>query len=146
MSFPTHLITGLILGKLTGNYTLSLSGAILVDLDHLYSYAKSGVLFKSKKFWQTITDQADPYGDQRSILHNVFVFILISGIVAAINLKIGLILGLAYLSHLILDALDNADYWPFFPNKKVNLRGPVGYFSKQEVFLMLVLSVVYLVL
>ncbi|MDP2788529.1 MAG: metal-dependent hydrolase [bacterium] len=143
MTLPTHLMTGLILGKLTGNYSLSVAGALLVDIDHLLSYAKNGLLLKPKEFFKTVFAQDDQYGDQRYFLHNVFVFILISGIVYIIDNKIGFILGIAYFSHLILDALDNSDYFPFFPNKKINIRGPIGYFSKQEFFIILLLVIIF---
>jgi len=42
---------------------------------------------------------------------------------------------LSYASHLLLDLLDSADYWPLYPFKFLNYRGPVRFFSKQEVFL-----------
>ena len=143
MTLPTHLMAGLVLGKITGNYSLSLAGAVLVDADHIFSYTKAKILFRPKELWRTLTDKNDPYGDQRYFLHNFFVFILITGTSAFINLQTGLIVGLAYLSHLILDALDDADYFPFFPNKKINLRGPIGYFSKSEFVFALFLLLIY---
>ncbi len=146
MTLPTHILAGLVIGKLTGNYSLSVAGSILIDVDHVFSYVKNGVLFKPKKFLQTVFNKDDPYGDQRFLLHNVLVFLLISGVVFLINHQIGFVFGLAYLSHLILDALDNSDYFPFFPNKKMNIRGPIKYFSKQEFFVMIFLGVVFLLI
>ena len=146
MTFPTHLMAGLVLGKLTGNYPLSIGVAIGIDVDHLFSYAKNGILLKPRKFLRTISDKNDPYGDQRYILHNVLVFVLISGIVFIIDNKIGFVLCLAYFSHLILDALDGSDYFPFFPNKKINLKGPVEYFSKAEFLLIILLVITFFLL
>jgi len=146
MTLPTHLIAGLVLGKLTGNYALSVTGALFLDVDHIFSYIKNGILLKPKKLWTVLLSKEDPYGDQRFIFHNVLVFILISFIVFLVNQKIGLVFSMAYLSHIILDALDNSDYFPFFPNKKMNIRGPIKYFSKGElIFFCLLIIIFYLV-
>ena len=143
MTLPTHLITGLVIGKITGQYSFAIVGALFVDIDHIFSYVKNGVLINPRKFWKTITDTNDPYGDQRYILHNFLIFLALIGIFLFFNQRLGLVFGLAYLSHLVLDALDNADYFPFFPNKKINLRGPVKYFSRQEFLLMFVLVMTF---
>ena len=146
MTFPTHLMAGLVIGKLTGNYSLSIAVAVGVDIDHVFSYAKNGILLKPKKFLQTVFNRDDPYGDQRFFLHNVLVFILISGIVFFINPQIGFIFSLAYLSHIILDALDNSDYFPFFPNKKINIRGPIEYASWKELPIVCFLIITFLLI
>lgn len=144
MTTPTHVIAGMIIGKITGNYPTALIGALAMDLDHSISYFKHGELFNPKKFWKTVTDPRDPYGDQRNILHSIWAFVFISSSMMLINFKLGLIFSAAYLSHLILDALDTADYYPFFPSKKIYIKGPLKYFSKQEIGLMVCLSIIYL--
>ena len=53
MFFFAHLLTGLIIGKLFGNYTVALLGALLIDLDHLIPYIKHKVIFGFKKFWKS---------------------------------------------------------------------------------------------
>ena len=80
MFILTHIIAGLLVGKLTGNYTFALLGSVLIDMDHLFSYIKHGVLFSPRKFWRTITSREDLWGDQRGILHNFLAFILISAV------------------------------------------------------------------
>jgi membrane-bound metal-dependent hydrolase YbcI (DUF457 family) len=146
MTLPTHLMAGLILGKITGNYPLSIGIGVGIDVDHVFSYFKNGILLKPKKFLKTIFNKDDPYGDQRFILHNVLVFILLSMIVLMFNRTIGVVFALAYFSHIFLDALDSSDYFPFFPNKKLNLHGPIKYFSKQEFTVFLLLIVVFFLL
>ncbi len=47
MFIITHFIAGLLIGKLTGNYTFALVGAVLIDVDHLFSYVKHRVLCPS---------------------------------------------------------------------------------------------------
>ena len=41
MTLPTHLVFGLIIGKVTGNYPLAVLAAIAVDVDHIVPFAKS---------------------------------------------------------------------------------------------------------
>lgn len=143
MTLPSHIIAGLIIGKLTGNYPLAIASSTLIDVDHLQSYIKSGVILKPKLFWKTITDQADPYGDQRGYLHNLAIFFFTSAIlfIAFSYAILPLILG--WFGHLLLDMLDNSDYWPFYPKKWLNLKGPIIYASFQEVIFAIFLIVIY---
>lgn len=143
MTFPTHLIAGLIMGKLTGNYSVAIASSVLIDVDHLQSYIKSGVLFKLKLFWKTITDKADPYGDQRGYLHNLFIFAGISTILLLIWSYTAIPFILGWFGHLLLDALDNSDYWPLYPYKKLNLKGPILYASYQELIFSFLLVLTY---
>jgi len=123
-------MTGLIIGKVTGNYPAALVGALAIDLDHLIPYLKHKVLFDIKKLWKTITDPNDPYGNQRNYLHSFFSLIII-GLVSYIlfntNLAIAFFLG--YLSHLVLDALDQSDFYPFYPIK-LKIKGPFNIYRK----------------
>jgi membrane-bound metal-dependent hydrolase YbcI (DUF457 family) len=146
MTLPSHIVVGLIIGKLTDNYPLAIASSVLIDVDHLQSYVKSGVLFKPKLFWKTITDKADPYGDQRGYLHNAVVFIVGSILLALILGYTTTPLILGWLGHLALDAFDNSDYWPLYPYKGLNLRGPIVYASHQEaVFSFLLLSIYFFI-
>ncbi len=146
MLLPTHLLGGLIIGKITGDYTAALAGAVLVDSDHLLSYFKNGVWFSFKKFIKTVTSQDDPWGDQRNVLHNVIWALIISALVVVFNYKFGVVFALGYLSHLVLDALDNSDYFPFYPSQRLNLKGPIKYFSIAEVVVMLGLFCCWLII
>jgi membrane-bound metal-dependent hydrolase YbcI (DUF457 family) len=146
VTIPTHLIAGLLIGKLTGNYPLAIASSALVDVDHLQSYIKSGVILKPKLFWKTITDQADPYGNQRGYLHNTFVFFIISSLLYLFFSVAIVPFILGWLGHLILDALDNSDYWPLYPNKRVNLKGPILYATYQELLFAIFLLSLYFVL
>ncbi len=143
MTLPTHFLLGAILGKITGNYTASIASSVLIDLDHLQSYVEHKVLWKPKKLWDALTDQKDHWGDQRGMLHNV---LLASGcwlVLILIFHKVGLLISIGWLGHICLDALDNSDYWPFYPNKSVNLRGPIKYGSWQELIFFIGLIGIY---
>lgn len=145
MFFFAHLFAGLIIGKLFGNYIIALLGALLVDIDHLIVYAKHGILFNPKKFWKTITNPLDPYGNQRNFLHSFFTWIIISAIIFLIDFRIGIIFSLAYLSHLILDLLDGSDFYPLYP-LKFNIKGPIKYLSMQEWIVTLILLIVFILI
>ena len=145
MLLPTHLTAGLIIGKLTGDYTVAFIGSTVVDLDHLFAFYHSHVLLKFKKIISATTNHNFIVTDQRNYFHNIFFFMIISAIVLIINFKIGLAFSLAYLSHLILDLLDDQFDFPFYPYKKIKLHGPIKYFSKQEIVLALVLFFIFLI-
>jgi len=143
MTLPTHIILGLVVGKITGNYTLAIASSVLIDVDHLQSYIKNRVIFNPKLFWKTITDKNDPYGDQRGYLHNFFVF-FVSSIILFLFFGYIIIPFIAgWFGHIFLDALDNSDYWPFFPYKWLNLKGPILYASYQEVIFFVLLGGIY---
>jgi membrane-bound metal-dependent hydrolase YbcI (DUF457 family) len=143
MTLPTHALLGVIIGKITGNYTVGIASSVLVDIDHLQSYATHGLLLKPRKLWKALTDQVDPYGDQRGILHNILFFGVVAIILIFLFHKIGIIIAIGWFGHLCLDALDNSDYYPLYPNKSINLRGPIKYGTWQELIFFLVLVVIY---
>ena len=146
MFLPTHLAAGLLVGKLTGNYPAALAGAVFIDIDHLISYAKSGILWHPKKIFAAITDTRDPWENQRNILHTIHFWILISAIFWYFFPDIAPAFSLGYLSHLVLDGMDSADFRPFYPNKKINIRGPIPYYSLPELALALIFLIIFFAL
>jgi membrane-bound metal-dependent hydrolase YbcI (DUF457 family) len=147
MTLPTHFVAGLIIGKITGNYSVAVASSVLPDVDHLYSYIKNGVIKNPKKFWKVITSREDKYGDQRNYLHNVLILSFVSLILYFLISKyffIPFVLGL--FSHVLLDLLDSSDYWPFFPNKKINIKGLIKYASFSELVFALVLLLIFFII
>ena len=67
-------------------------------------------------------------------------------IVMLINFPVGAVFAISYFFHLVFDALDGAEYYPLYPNKKFNLKGPIGYFSKYDMAVSIVLVIIYLVI
>ncbi len=145
MFIGTHIAAGLIIGKLTNNYPLALASSLLIDLDHLIPYIKHKVLFNPKKLWKVVTDTADPYGDQRNYLHSFFTWLLVSIIISLIDFQIGLVISLGYLSHLLLDLLDNSDFYPFYP-LKYKVLGPVKYFSIYDFIITGALLIIFIII
>jgi hypothetical protein len=139
-------MAGMIVGKLTGDYPSALIGSVALDLDHLLVYYQDGILFKLKAFLAATVNRNELVINQRNYFHNVFFFLAITAIMLLVNFTIGLAFGLAYFGHLILDSLDNSNYYPFYPSKKIKLRGPIKYFSLQELVLAIVLFIIYWVI
>lgn len=146
MTLPTHVLAGLIIGKLTGDFPTALAGSLAVDVDHVISYIRHGILLKPRRLLQTIFHEADPWGDQRNVLHSVFSWFVISLLFFIVHSTFGSIFSIAYMIHLVLDAVDSADFYPFFPFKKFSIKGPIPYYSKQEVVFNICLLLVFLVL
>jgi len=143
MYFPSHLAAGLVIGKLTGDYTTAIVASVFPDTDHLYAFFKHGYFKNWQKFINTVVKQEDPFDDQRNYFHNIFVAIMFWIIVMLINFHIGLVFSISYFIHLAMDGLDGAEYYPLYPNKKINLKGPVGYFSKYDMAVSIVLIMVF---
>src|SRR3989344_1312471 len=145
MTFPTHILAGLIIGKLTGDYTAALTGSLVMDADHLISYHQNGILFKPKRILQESLTEKDPWGSQKNIFHSVQAWLLVSLLLVSINAHFGLIFSLAYLVHLILDAL-HRDVYPFYPYKKFKIQKPIiRYLSKKEAILGVTLLLAFLI-
>ncbi len=132
MTEPTHLVTGLLIGRITGNYAAALSGSLVVDLDHFVSYYRHSLISKPRKLLKVMMDEKDQWGDQRNFMHGIFSWIVGSGLLMLINFQFGFVFSIAYFSHILLDAIDGADFWPYFPFQKLNLKGPIGYGSRRE--------------
>ena len=145
MFFLAHLALGLIIGKISGHYWIALIGSLAIDIDHIIPYVRHGVIFNWKKFWKTVTSADDPYGNQRNYLHSLFTWFILSAIAFLINSSVETVFSIAYLSHLVLDALDNSDFYPLYP-LRFNVRGPIVYFSRAEWIITLLLFLIYFII
>ena len=96
MMWPAHIAAGLIVGKISGNYWASMIGSLAIDADHLVVYIRSGILWRPKEFWKTIISSEDVLGNQRNILHSVFGWLLVSGIILVVHFNIGAVFSVAY--------------------------------------------------
>jgi membrane-bound metal-dependent hydrolase YbcI (DUF457 family) len=135
MFFPAHLAAGLIIGKLTGEYMPALLGSLGPDLDHVISYIRSGLLFRPKELLKTLIRTEDPAGDQRNVLHNIASWIAVTIFAYVVDSTTGWIASMAYGLHLILDILDDADFYPLYPSMRIKWQGPIRYFSREEMVL-----------
>lgn len=143
MYTTTHLALGLVIGKLTGDYQSALLGSLIIDIDHLAPALKERRLFDFKDLWRRSKKSTD---SARSFLHGVIPWIAFSVLLSFFDLKFGLIFGLGYFGHLVLDALDDSPFHPFYPNKKINIKGFIPYYSLEELIFSITLFVAYLII
>ncbi|MDP3769340.1 MAG: metal-dependent hydrolase [bacterium] len=134
MLYTTHLAGGLIIGSFTGEYAAALVGTFIIDADHLIPIIRTGMFFRPMDIIANTFKQENAYGqaDQRGILHSLFAWAALSAALTALSFPLGLAFSYAYFMHLILDCIDGADFFPFFPWKQINIKGPIGYASKKE--------------
>jgi membrane-bound metal-dependent hydrolase YbcI (DUF457 family) len=143
----THLALALIIGKVSGDYSAALLGSLVIDIDHFMPFIEKRKKFKLKEFWQDMQESKNSYGEiSRSYLHSFFSWALLSLIICLINLRFGLIFSLAYLGHFLLDAIDDSDFYPFYPIEKFNIKGFIPYFSKKELFFSLILFFLFIII
>lgn len=145
MLYPTHLAVGLIIGKLSNNYIPALIGTFIVDVDHLLCYIRHNILFNFKEIWKTSTSQESPYNDQRTFMHSLITWVIITAAGTLIDLKAGMVFSVAYLAHILLDMVDGCGFYPFYP-LKFKTAGPIRYSSKAELILMLLLYTLFFLL
>jgi membrane-bound metal-dependent hydrolase YbcI (DUF457 family) len=146
MTIPNHIILGLIIGKLTGNYELAVTTSVLVDCDHFVSLYKHDALKSFKSFWKAESDPEDPWGDQRGVLHTLFSVILTTSLSYFLfSPMIALIVGLSHFGHIFLDAISDSDSWPFRPFSNFRIRGFIPYYSKYEVLFFVGLLLIFFV-
>ncbi len=143
MYSTAHLAAGLIVGKLTGDYPTAIISAVAIDLDHLIPHVKNKIIFNVKEMLRVAKSTHE---SSRSYLHNFIALIVLTVVVCLFNLRTGLVFGLGYLSHFLLDAIDDDDFYPLFPWKKFNTRGFIGYYSKAEFVFTIILFGVYFVI
>ena len=129
MLIVAHVVVGLLIGKLTGQWALAVLGATIMDLDHLVSYSQHGLLRRPGRLWKALIDPRDPYGDQRGVFHNVFLWAIATAFLYRTPWGVAFCAG--WFSHLVLDAFDASDarlFWPL----RWNVRGPIPYGSRAE--------------
>jgi len=144
MLLLTHLLFGLLLGKMMGNVLLVAIGSVLVDVDHIYVFIKRGIIFYPRKLWASMFTPHDPYGTQRTVAHSLFAWIIVTIAMSFVNKQYGAMISIGYLTHLMLDAIDNDDLQLMFPLKG-HIRGPVVYNSRVEYFLNIILVAIIFV-
>lgn len=118
---------------MTGDFSAAFAGSLVIDLDHMISYFRHGILFSRAKLFKALTDEVDQWGDQRNFLHSIYSWFFISALLFLMNRTFGFVFSIAYFFHLVLDAMDSAVYYPLFPSKKFLIKGFVKYYSKQEI-------------
>jgi len=138
-----HLIIGIILGKLTGNYFPFILGSILPDLDHLYIIIKNK-LFTINKIINTIKyEERYNIKYKTPFFHSIFGLIIFSLIFYFIsnNYILTIYFASAYLLHLAIDWLDIDKKYFLYP-LKMEFKGFLPIWSKTEKIITLILIII----
>jgi len=142
-----HLLLGILLGMIFGNYFFFILGSILPDLDHAYIILKNK-LFSFKKIIKTIKyEKRFNIRYKTFLFHSIFGLILFSLIVYLFS-KTGVIyFGVAYLLHLLIDWIDLDEKYFLYP-LKIKFKGFLPIWSKFEkiltIILIIIITIIYL--
>jgi len=142
-----HLILGLILGKVLGNFWFFLLGSVFPDIDHVYIVVKNG-LFSWNKYIDSIKNEKK-YGIRykTAFVHSLFGLVVFSLIVSLFDLYGGIAFAFAYLLHLLIDWIDIDEKYYLYPNK-TKFRGFLQIWNNFEkiitVIALIILVIIYL--
>jgi len=147
MTVQTHILSAILIGKLTGNYAAAFTGAVLIDADHLISYAKHKALFNPKKMFKVVTTRTGGgWGDERGFFHSLITWAILSALLIFISFPFGLVFSIGYFTHLFLDAICTGTLYPLNPSKRFPIHGFIKYLSWQEIIFSSLLGVATLIL
>lgn len=126
-----HLIFGIILGKITGNYFYAIVGSIIPDIDHLYIIIKNK-FFSMKQIIDSMKNE-EKYNIRYKtpFVHSFLGLIVFSVIITITNIHNGIIFAIGYFSHLILDWFDKDEKYYLFPFK-IKFEGFLPIWSRTE--------------
>ena len=94
------------------------------DLDHLVPLIKTGVILRPLALLRTTVTENDSYGNERWMLHNVLAWAGVSLLVFFITYPAwGIALSLAYVTHLLLDAIDGGKFLSISPKSEYKPEG-----------------------
>ncbi|MBI4144008.1 metal-dependent hydrolase [Candidatus Woesearchaeota archaeon] len=140
-----HLIFGVILGKILGNYFFFILGSVLPDVDHLYILFKNR-FFSIKKIIGSIKFEKKFGVEYKTpLFHSILGLVLFSTIVYFFNNQKALYFAIAYLLHLLIDWLD-IDEKQFLYPVRIKYKGFLPIWSEFEQVLTILLLILLLFL
>lgn len=140
-----HLLLGLILGKIFGNYFFFILGSILPDLDHLYIIVKNR-LFNLNKIIKSIKfEKRFGVKYKTPLFHSFLGLILFSAVIAFFDTKGAVLFATAYFLHLMVDWVDIDEKYYLYP-LKVKFKGFLPIWSKLEKILTILLLIILIIL
>jgi len=138
-----HLLLGILLGKIFGNYLFFIIGSVFPDIDHLYILIKNKVPIKkvidSIKF-----EEKYKLRYKTALFHSLLGLSIFSSIILLINWKGTLIFATAYFLHLLIDWLDIDEKYYLYPFK-IKFKGILPIWSKAEQILTLAILIILLI-
>ncbi len=137
-----HLLLGILLGNISGNYFLFILGSIFPDLDHLYILLKNRI--KINKIVDSIKfEKKYNLKYKTPLFHSLLGLLIFSGIILLFSTKNALIFATAYFLHLLVDWMDIDEKEYLYP-AKVKFTGFLPIWSKTEQALTITLLIVLL--
>ena len=133
MLTSSHLLLGLIIGKLLNHPFMVALGAVVIDVDHIYAYYMRSRSTSLRELFHINLIPDDHLG-LRSFFHTLIGWSITSALLMMANYEFGLYFSIGYLSHLFLDALDGSNLYLFYP-LDINILGPITYNSYAEYLL-----------
>jgi hypothetical protein len=135
-----HLLIGIILGSLYGNYLFFILGSIFPDIDHLYILVKHR-LFSVRKIIDSIKfEKKYDIRYKTPLFHSLLGLILSSSVIFLFNRNGALYFAIAYLLHLLIDWLDIDEKYYLYP-LKIKFKGFLPIWSTTEKIITIILII-----
>lgn len=139
-----HLLLGILLGKIFGNYLFFIVGSIFPDFDHLYILVRKKI--PMKEIIDSIRFEKKYNLRYKTLLfHSLLGLMLFSGILYVFNQKGALIFAMAYFLHLLIDWADIDEKYYLYP-VKIKFKGFLPIWSRVEKVLTMILLVLIILL
>ncbi|MBI2130648.1 metal-dependent hydrolase [Candidatus Woesearchaeota archaeon] len=140
-----HLLIGLVLGKLSGNYLIFILGSVFPDFDHVYVMVKNRFFSMSRIINSMRFEEKFGVRYKTPLFHSIPGLILFSVITYFFSSIGALYFAMAYLLHLLIDWPDIDEKYYLYP-LKIRFRGVLPIWSKPEQIFTIILLVLLLVL
>ncbi|MFH1918224.1 MAG: metal-dependent hydrolase [Nanoarchaeota archaeon] len=140
-----HLLIGIILGKLYGNYFLFILGSIFPDIDHFYIIFKNKIYTLEKIIDSIKYEEKYNLNYKTSLFHSLIGLVIFSLIIYLIVGNKAIYFSVAYLLHLLIDWSDTDTKYFLYP-LKIKFKGFLSIWSKPERALTIILIVMLLFL
>jgi len=140
-----HLLIGILLGKIYGNYLFFIFGSITPDIDHLYIIFKNR-LYNLKKLANSIKyEKKYSLRYKTPLVHSILGLIIFSSTVFLFNKTGAIYFAIAYSIHLLIDWVDIDEKYYLYPIK-IKFRGFLPIWSKFEQILTIILILTIIIL
>ncbi|MBU2052864.1 MAG: metal-dependent hydrolase [Nanoarchaeota archaeon] len=140
-----HLLIGIILGKLYGNYFLFILGSIFPDIDHFYIIFKNKIYTLEKIIDSIKYEEKYNLNYKTSLFHSLIGLVIFSLIIYLVVGNKAIYFSVAYLLHLLIDWSDTDTKYFLYP-LKIKFKGFLSIWSKPGRALTIILIVMLLFL
>ena len=150
MMYYTHLAFGFLVSLIALNFynientilfiLVTLFFSIFPDIDETRS--------KIGRKYNLTSKIINFFFGHRGFIHTIYIPLILFFSFSFINYDVSIAILIGYFSHLFLDAITKAGIKPFYPiyNKRINGPFRTNSFTEKIIFMIVVLSILYLVL